>query len=242
MADTKISDEIAAGPLDGSELLEVVQQGNNRKATAGQLRAYVNGPRGIYSNTAPGSFSFTIPAGVFTLTEVWVIGGGGAGGWGPTSGCASGGSAGSTGVKYGIPVTPGQVITGIVANGGAGVSAGSGNSGGTTSVTINGITYSAPGGPGGLATTSNSCNSPGIASPPVNVDDIFMGGQGNIGIFISGTVVSGQGGSAQFGGVGGVGGGGVPGSGAIPGGGGGGTGSGAGTSGGGGAGQVKLVY
>jgi len=33
MADTKISNEIAASPLDGTEITEIVQAGNNRKAT-----------------------------------------------------------------------------------------------------------------------------------------------------------------------------------------------------------------
>jgi hypothetical protein len=31
MADTKISNELAAGTLDGTELTEIVQAGNNRK-------------------------------------------------------------------------------------------------------------------------------------------------------------------------------------------------------------------
>lgn len=242
MVDTKISGEIGAGALDGTELVEIVQSGNNRKATTGQIRAYVNGPRGIFTSSTPGSFNWTVPAGVFVLTEVWCIGGGGSGGWGPPSGCASGGSAGSTGIKYGVAVTPGQVINGVIGAGGSGSGSGSGNGGGDTAVVIGSTTYSAWAGPGGLATSSSSCNSPGVAATPTGFDDSYIGGQGNIGIFINGTVVSGQGGNCQLGGIGGVGGGGVPGSGSTPGGGGGGTGSGAGTSGAGGNGMVKFVY
>lgn len=41
MADTKISDETAASTLNGTELVEIVQGGNNRKATVSQFRSLI---------------------------------------------------------------------------------------------------------------------------------------------------------------------------------------------------------
>jgi hypothetical protein len=197
----------------------------------------------VQSFTSAGAFSFTVPANVFVIRELKYIGGGGGGGFGnATGGCASGGSAGATGYKSGISVTPGQIITGIVGAGGApstttGVN---GGTGGTTSVTIGTTTYTAPGGLGGLSSATGSANSPGIASLPTNTDPgrAFRGGRGSFGVNISGTSYSGNGGDAVDGGNGGIGGAGIGAPGDAPGGGGGGSGSGAAA----GAGAPGAVY
>jgi hypothetical protein len=208
------------------------------------IRAIV-GQVNVVSFTAAGAFSWTVPAGVTLIRKLTAYGAGGAGGWGNGSGgTASGGSAGATGIKLGIPVTPGQVVTGVVGAAGSGNIVGTGGAGGNSTVAVGATTYTAPGGPGGLSSGAAACNSPALASAPTNFDAHtgYRGGQGFFGFTGTAGIESGQGGAAVLGGQGGVGGGGVPGAGIAPGGGGGGSGNAAGSGGNGAAGAVYIEY
>ncbi len=55
MADTKISGELAAGTLDGTELTEVVQLGNNRKATLSQFVLLAKNRNNFYIRPTSGN-------------------------------------------------------------------------------------------------------------------------------------------------------------------------------------------
>lgn len=114
--------------------------------------------------------SYTLPATSGTSIKILFIGGGAGGGGG--SGRSSfagyftgGGGGGAGGNGYAtVAVTPGQSLTySIGAAGGAGASrdgvyssGSNGGGGGTTSVTINGTTYSAGGGSGGAVAPNAS--------------------------------------------------------------------------------------
>ena len=99
--------------------------------STGRISAIESGSPG-YSNIAewrnPGTFSWTVPAGVTRVKcRVWAAGASGAGG------VARCGGAGGYGERY-CNVSPGQVITIVVGAGGAAANAGSlGANGGTSS-------------------------------------------------------------------------------------------------------------
>lgn len=126
--------------------------------------------------------------------EEW--GGGGGGGSGGAGGGDNGASGGGGGAycKKTVSVTAGQLIPWAVGAGGAGgVDAGAptGSTGGTTTVTVGGVTYSAGGGAGGLdgeqdntaataggtASNGDTNTSGGTSTPPVG-DDGGAGGAG----------------------------------------------------------------
>jgi hypothetical protein len=177
----------------------------------------------------PGSSSWVVPCGV-TEIQVQLWGAGGAGG-GATSNNNSGGGGGSG--CYGfftIPVTEGASIPYTVGAGGAGVTGGTGQDGGST---VFGP-HTVGGGFGGVVNTFTPGN--GCSTGPVD---------GNPGI--AGTSsIGGSGGAAPNGGAGGAGTATITGgSGASPGGGGGGAirvGSNNGTGGAGGNGQIIIFY
>lgn len=111
----------------------------------------------------PGTYSFTVPAGVTSVTaNVWGAGGGGGHSDGGDSGSSgAGGGGGGGGFRTGtFTVVPGQTITVVVGAGGAGGEEDddSGIAGGNSSATY-GSAITAFGGGGGAAATSNS--SPG---------------------------------------------------------------------------------
>jgi hypothetical protein len=69
---------------------------------------------GSASYTSAGSFSFTVPAGVYSLTSTTIVGGGGGGGGTYGNGDSHAGGSGGSGGKYtglSIAVTPGEVLT-----------------------------------------------------------------------------------------------------------------------------------
>lgn len=189
---------------------------------------------GQHSTTvsAPGSYNYTIPCGVTSLTvHCWGAGGGGAGDG--TNGGSSGSGGGSGGYSVGVfTVTAGSVVTLTVGAGGAGgASNANGGNGGATTFS-NSTTLQATGGTGGAHTS-------GAAG---------TGGTGNVSNGNSGTVggaIGGSGGAAPSGGLGGVGASGLNGTaGTAPGGGGGGgddEGFGTRNGGAGGSGRV-LIY
>jgi hypothetical protein len=151
----------------------------------------------------PGTYSWTVPAGVYFGEGSMWGGGGGGGGCSSSTGCAVGGGAGAH-VKGIYPVTPGQVISITVGAGGAaGLSTGAnGTAGGTTSF---GSFGSAPGGnagassAGGVATGSAQG---GVA--PTGSGGTFrsVNGQGGSPGLTGGnsTFYGGQGGASPFGG------------------------------------------
>jgi hypothetical protein len=178
----------------------------------------------------PGSGTFTVPAGVFTL-NVEVGGGGGGGGSGNATNTGAGGGAGGF-ARGPMAVTPGQTFNYIVGAGGASVSNGSqGGNGGSTS--FGGI-FSATGGTGGAGGNSSSPaggqggvgSGPGLLQPGGSGSDgctgnqyfggngggSYYGGGGRAGTNggFSGAFASGGGGTYLNPGVGsGVGGGGI---------------------------------
>jgi len=101
----------------------------------------------IVSITTSGTW--TVPAGVTLLKDVWIIAGGGGGGGGVSR---DGGGGGAGGVKHiqNIYVTPADGLVAVIGAGGAGgVSSADGSVGGASSIVINTITYSTTGGGGG---------------------------------------------------------------------------------------------
>lgn len=106
------------------------------------------------SYTTPGTYSWTAPAGI-TSVSVIAVGGGGAGGAAFWSG--GGGGGGGLGWKNNIPVTPGQSYTVVVGAGGVAVTAAAGGQGtaGGNSFFINTSTVAGLGGAAGAGSSSN---------------------------------------------------------------------------------------
>lgn len=114
-----------------------------------------------YPYNSGGTYTpITIPANVMSLDAILIGGGGGGGGGGGANSCGGGGGGAgffeflnlNPGV-FGVTVLSGQTITYAVGAGGIGNSDEGGNGlrgqdGGSTWMTINGITYEAPGGEG----------------------------------------------------------------------------------------------
>ena len=133
--------------------------------------------------TAP-SGTYTVPAGVTQIT-VTCYGGGGAGGGATTTDRNGGGGGGGACVTVtNYAVTPGQQITVAVGAGGTGVSAGTGNIGGPSSVNIVGfpIFVSAAGGVGGTMGANSSSagagGSGGLIANNIPINTGFKGGNG----------------------------------------------------------------
>jgi len=99
-----------------------------------------------------GSYSFTVPAGVTSLTAT-VVGGGGGGGGSIFSGDGHGAANGGSGGFYSnqsFAVTPGETLALTVGAAGAGVSSGTGGTGGSSSINRGATNlYTATGGTGG---------------------------------------------------------------------------------------------
>jgi hypothetical protein len=156
----------------------------------------------VQSYSTHGSFSFTVPSGVFRLYVPGLVGAGGGGGGGQGSATWSSGGGASGGFSSGyITVTPGQIIPVTVGQGGAGGLNTNGAVGGTGGSTSFGAFISATGGTGGVGGTSTAAGgTPGIGSG----GSIFNfsgsnGADGNPGLA---TVQGGQGGASAFGGGG----------------------------------------
>jgi len=143
----------------------------------------------------PGSGTWIVPDGVYSVTvQVW--GGGGAGG-SAFSGVATsntqargGGGAGGSFASFTVSVTPGQIINYTVGKGGAASNEGFvhqtfGGAGGSSYASLNNVTIvSALGGPGGenVSVTNVIYGGAGGAAPKTgNIGDVaFYGGNGGI--------------------------------------------------------------
>lgn len=189
-------------------------------------------PQSLFARfTTPGAFSWTIPAGV-TGIGLWVWAAGGGGGFGAAGtpgGAGAGGSAGAFFRFVGIAVTPGQSVTGTIGAGGAaGISGTAGQAGANTAVTVNGVTYTAVGGPGGANAAAGAIALQTAAAASPSAGDIVSPGENGAGAFFGGasTNYAGRGGTAFLGGIGGQAGSGAASAANTPGGGGGGSGNG----------------
>jgi hypothetical protein len=194
------------------------------------------------------SGSWTVPAGVTTITvEAW--GGGGGGGRDNTTGTdagASGGGGGAYARKNTYAVTPGSVIAYTVGGAGTGDTTGTAaTAGGTTSFPTTSPVCSAGGGGGAVSGAAGTVGAAGTAT----VGDVLTSGApGSIGVDNGANGSGGAGGAGANGGAGGSGGTDAAGTaGTAPGGGGGGgeyNGSTASTRNGanGAAGQVRITY
>ena len=116
-----------------------------QKTTAGSAISMSDGwgksnvaPASQVEWTTPNTYSWTVPAGVTSISAVAVSGGGG----GPRGGCDFGGQGGTGGslfYKNNISVTPGETLTIVVGAGGSGGTInGVGTSGGASSITRSG--------------------------------------------------------------------------------------------------------
>ncbi len=159
--------------------------------------------------TTPGTYNFTVPDGVYAITvSAW--GGGGAGGGVTTQDRAGGGGEGGSFVRGTITVTPGQIYTVIVGNGGTGADEVTGTSG-QASYFATGATklFNAIGGAGGarginFGAGGNSTNTGNIISG--SFTSSYYGGNGGSATNASVASSGGGGGSAGAGGNGGNGG------------------------------------
>jgi hypothetical protein len=125
---------------------------------------------GTQTYSSPGTYTFTVPAGVYRLfARIWGAGGGGSSGGGSGSSLTGAGGGGGAYALARLDVTPGENISVTVGTGGSGGSAGSGgtqNSGvaGSNSVVRNLIAgggqrgVGSTGGSGGLVSGTDSLN------------------------------------------------------------------------------------
>lgn len=161
--------------------------------------------------TSGTSFTFNVGC-TAALLELW--GGGGQGGGGSSgAGVASshsagtGGWAGAYGRKFIVGLPSAAVTYAIGAGGTTGTATSAGQDGGSTTITINGVTYTIVGGKGGavgpaVGTSVNFLSA--IPAPIVlgthNCDEAFLGNAPGLATRLLGTVgKSGFGGSSQIG-------------------------------------------
>lgn len=158
--------------------------------------------RNLVAFKTAGTFTFTVPAGVFWIYgQVVGAGGGGAGG-GPGVGI-SGGGGGSGGFAQGwIAVTPGQTITVIVGAAGIGGAYGDPALGGNGSSSSLGSFMSATGAQGGSCSTGTTSTSGGAPGNGAGGQFSGFGGYGGDGSRSSNTNLGGAGGSSLLGGGG----------------------------------------
>jgi hypothetical protein len=158
---------------------------------------------GQVAYTTPGTYSWTAPAGV-TSVSVVAVGGGGSGGAAYWSG--GGGAGGGLGWKNNIVVTPGQSYVVVVGAGGVGVAANSGGQGtsGGESYFINNTVVRGDGGTAGVGTSSNDNFNYSGGTGGSFVGD--GGGAGGPGGTSFGDTAGGGGGAAGYSGNGGYGG------------------------------------
>ena len=154
--------------------------------------------------TTPGTFQWTCPVGV-TSVSVVCVGGGGSGGAAYWAG--GGGGGGGLGYKNNIPVTPGQQYTVTVGAGGVGVSAtsgGQGTAGGDSWFIATNLVRGIGGQPGvGTSANTNTPYAGGAGGGYVGDG----GGNGGTGGTSQGDTAGGGGGAGGYGGNGGRGGG-----------------------------------
>ncbi|MCP9751982.1 hypothetical protein EGI32_13520 [Ferruginibacter sp. HRS2-29] len=159
----------------------------------------------------PGTYTFTVPVGVFSINvSAWGAGGAGGGVNGLTR--AGGGGEGGSFVRGTMAVIPGATYTVVVGTGGTGALNATGTAGGASSFSVSGggaTLYSAIGGGGGAVGASfgaggNTANTGNIVTGTSQIT--FYGGNGGTATNASSASSGGGGGSAGAGGNGGNGG------------------------------------
>lgn len=126
--------------------------------------------------TATGAGSFVVPANV-TRLRFRIVGGGGAGGGNPATANTGGGGGGSGAyIEHIVNVTPGDTINYSVGTGGTGASNATGGAGASTTITINGVTYTAGGGSGGTTSTGGAGGTASGGTPIYSVNGQQGGG------------------------------------------------------------------
>ena len=128
---------------------------------------------GSQTYATPGTFTFTVPAGVtYIKARYW---GGGGGGLGTSSFNCPGGGGGGGGYGENLcSVTPGESLTIVVGAGGT-----AGNQGGSTSITGTALSVGAAGGQGGQVGNSGSPGTSGNGGTATGNVFTFSGGGGN---------------------------------------------------------------
>lgn len=115
-----------------------------------------------FSETTKGILGpWTVPAGIYRLSEVLIVGGGGGGGSGASGSAGAGGAGGQVKYLRNVPVVPGDTITVTIGAGGSGGNGTSvlGTDGGSTTMTIGSTAYTATGGK-----AADNSNNAGAAS------------------------------------------------------------------------------
>jgi hypothetical protein len=164
----------------GGTPFSTVASGTNVSVSPATTTTYyaesVNGSTVNQTFTASGSF--TVPAGVTSITAyAWGGGGGGGGAWSNSLSYGSGGGGGGGSMKSGtLTVAPAQVYTVTIGAGGtAGSSSGgNGGTGGTTTFSGTGGTITTLGGSGGTGCTTSG----GKAGGAGGTGGTFNGGAG----------------------------------------------------------------
>lgn len=167
--------------------------------------SFLQMPRGAQLFTG-GSGNYTTPANTRPTTVFkFTVTGGGGGSGGVNNGSSSGGGAGSTAIKWTAGLSASQVCAYVV---GAGGTAGAatptaGGNGGASSITIGGVTTTAPGGLGS-GTQSGGAVGNGAAGGGncTNANLDAPGGGGSPGVYQGNATGSGVGGSSMWGGGG----------------------------------------
>ena len=143
-----------------------------------------------YTDNTPGASSFTVPAGVTSVTiSLWGAGGAGGGSTTNTQGGSGGGSGGYTTRTF-TGLTAGQIINYTTGTGGTG-STGNGTNGTLSTLTFSGFTLTANGGTGGQSNQGAIGNGGTATGGTTNT----TGANG-----ITGTTSGGDGGNAPAGG------------------------------------------
>ena len=146
-------------------------------------------PIGQQAYTTPGTFSFTVPAGLTSISAVCVGGGGGGGNDTDNTEPGSGGGGGGLAYQTSIAVTPGEILTVVVGAGG-----GSDTAGGQSRIDRSGTSLVAASG-GGRGQSPDNGNAGGAGGTVI----VGTGGAGGSG----GTTSDGPSNGAGGGGAGG---------------------------------------
>jgi hypothetical protein len=204
---------VTVGTQPTGGLICLVSNGASSSITADVTNVGINCVPNTLSYTTPGTYAWTVPAGLTSISVVATGGGGGGGGMsGPNTSYAGGAGAVVTST---LSVTPGQVLTLVVGGGGGGGAngpyvgggpsyswGGAGGGGGSTNVDAGASEQVIAGGGGGGGVNAGF----GVNGGPGGDAGGIGGAGGNgAGANLSGTETGGGGGSGGTGGAAGSG-------------------------------------